>query len=241
VIQISDDRIKSGNLSRRRGDYGDYLPPEFEVTYQPLNNGVYNIYLFGVIQEASQFVTAIEAFSRAGEHDVVVVHLSTDGGSLDATDTFLQSMRECEARVIVKATGGVHSAGTVILLNADEFILSENFNCLIHNGSAGSYGKISDFRAQAGWTIDYMERTARSTYEGFLSPDEIEALIKGQDFWFNAQQFGERWERRNELLKQEHEEHEGGVDADVLAEAEEQMMSLIEDAVARKTKRSKKM
>lgn len=174
---------------------------DFQVSYTPVRSGIFNIYLFGVIEDANQFVAAIEVLQAAGENDVVVIHLSTDGGSLDATDTFITAMRDCEARIIVRATGGVHSAGSIILLNADEFILSENFNCLIHNGSTGSGGKYSDWKLQTRHTERYMERVMRKTYEGFLSDEEIEDLLAGKDMWLDAKEFGERWEKRNELLK----------------------------------------
>lgn len=121
------------------GYFSDYEAP-FDVTYTPIRAGVFNIYLFDVIQSARQFIYAIEALQAAGENDLVIIHLSTDGGSLDATDTFLTAMRDCPARIVVNASGGVHSAGTVILLEADEFTLSKNFNALLHNGACGSGG-----------------------------------------------------------------------------------------------------
>jgi ATP-dependent protease ClpP protease subunit len=192
---------EQGTEGRRRGN-SDGSPGEFDVTYQPMNNGVYRIYLNSQIEHAGQFTGALEVFARASEHDVVEVHLSTPGGSLDATDTFLQGMRECQARVIVKATGGVHSAGSIILLSADEFILSENFNCLIHNGSCGSGGKFSDFVAESDAAKEYMQKVMRNTYEGFLTEQEIEDLMRGRDFWLNGKQFMERWHRREELRQE---------------------------------------
>lgn len=169
----------------------------FRVSYVSTNAGVYNIFLYGPILDASQFVDAIQAMSVASEIDVVTIHLSTPGGSLDATDTFIHAMRECSARIIVKASGGVHSAGSVILLNADEFTLSENFNCLIHNGSVGPAGKFSDWRAETKHTDAYMERVMRSTYEGFLSEEELDSLLAGKDIWLDAESFITRWEARN--------------------------------------------
>lgn len=180
-------------------------PEMFQVSYQPAQAGIYNIYLFGDIEQPSQFIPALEVMARASENDMVLVHLHTNGGSLDATDTFLQGMRECEGKVIVKASGGVHSAGTIILLNAPHFVLSDNFHCLIHNGSCGWNTKYSDWRAYNEFTKDYMERTMRSTYEGFLTPEELDQLMAGKDYWFNADQFIERHHKRNEILRQKQE------------------------------------
>lgn len=114
--------------------YGWGAPTPFPVTYVPLNAGTFNVYVWGLIEDSTQFIHAVECLQQATENDTVCIHLSTDGGSLDATDTFLTYMKQCAGRVVVKASGGVHSAGTVILLAADEFELSENFNALVHNG-----------------------------------------------------------------------------------------------------------
>lgn len=39
----------------------------------------------------------------------------------------------------------------------------------------------------------------RTTYANFLTEDEIEALIGGKDFWLNAEEFSDRWTKRNEI------------------------------------------
>lgn len=184
---------------------------EFAVTYTPIQSGVFHIYLFGEIEASEQFISAIEALQAASENDTVVLHLSTIGGSLDATDTFIMAMEDCVAKIIVRASGGVHSAGTVILMHADEFYLSENFNALIHNGSVGVGGKTSDFKAQAKYTMGYMDKVMRRAYDGFLTPKEIEDLIDGKDIWLDAEGFGKRFEIRQALLAERANEAQTAV------------------------------
>jgi len=90
--------IEAGIIARhnkRRADYEEEdAPGEFAVTYQPRQSGLYNIYLFGAIVDPRQFIGAIEVMARASEDDMVIVHLQTPGGSIDATDTFISAMRE---------------------------------------------------------------------------------------------------------------------------------------------------
>lgn len=168
----------------------------FRVEKTPSMAVKYDIYLFGEIEDASQFTEAIEALDSANEGDIVVIHLSTNGGDCDATDTFLYSLGNTSADVIVRASGGVHSAGSMILLAADNFSLSPNFNCLIHNGSFGVGGKTSDVKAQAAFQGKFMDKLMRQTYEGFLTEAEIDALIAGKDFWFDSDSFMERIHQR---------------------------------------------
>lgn len=209
--------MEPGLRPRRRADEDDEEGFEgnfFPVTYTPTKAGVYKLYIFGPIIHASQFIPHIEALEAAGENDTVVINLSTPGGSLNATDTFLTAMHECEGRVIVRASGGVHSAGSVILLHADEFTLSPNFNCLIHNGSFGTGGDYNKAVASAKHSQEYMEHIMRTTYEGFLTPDELNAMIEGKDFWLGPKEFSDRWERRNEYMMTKLNELEQFVQAE---------------------------
>lgn len=193
---------------RRRGGFNPFADEgAFRVTETRSMAQKIDIWLFGEIEDSNQFIDAIEALDAANEGDLVIINLSTNGGNLDSTDTFLQAMRECRARIIVKATGGVHSAGTVILLAAEEFLLSENFNSLIHNGSFGAGGKTSDVKAQAKFQAEYMDAFCRTTYEGFLTDEEIEQLIAGKDFWLGPKEWMERWNKREALLGNDVEEN----------------------------------
>lgn len=211
----NDVRAAICPVTQKRASYYSEGSREFSVTYTPIKSGVFNIYLFGAIEEAAQFTSAIEVMSAATELDEVVIHLSTDGGSMDATDTFLSAMAHCDAKVVVKASGGVHSAGTIILLSADEFSLSENSNFLIHNGGAGAGGKFSDFKAQSLHTVGYMERVLRRTYKHFLTEVELDALMDGKDFWLNAEEFADRYEVRNNALQAEFEAAQEAIAASV--------------------------
>lgn len=186
---------------RKRMEYEDGVFMPFEVTADRSHQMHYNVYLYGPIMDASQFIGPQEVLRNAGEGDIVEVHLSTPGGSLDATDTFLQAMHECEGRVIVRASGGVHSAGSIILLNAPNFTLSKNFNSLIHNGSCGGYDDFNKFAARAKHSIEYMTKIMRDTYEGFLTPEEIVAMIDGKDFWLDGAEWMRRWTMRQEHFK----------------------------------------
>lgn len=195
---------KIARVEKKASMYDDEYE-EFTITYTPNKAGEYNIYLYGLIISAQQFVSAVEVLGNASDQDVVVIHLSTDGGSLDATDTLITAMNESEAHVVVKASGGVHSAGTLIILAADEFQLSDNANFLFHNGSCGAGGKFSDFISHADHNKKYFERVIRTAYHGFLLETEIDDVLKGCDLWMDSDEFVRRHEARNDVLKEEME------------------------------------
>jgi ATP-dependent protease ClpP protease subunit len=184
---------------KRAFRFGDEA--DFRVSFTPVHAGKYTIYLYGLIESPNQFIDAIDVLDSATPLDLVDIQLQTPGGNLDAADAFIHAMRRCSAKVKVTATGGVHSAGTLILLNADEFELSEGFNALVHNGSCGPAGKFSDWEAEAAHTKRYMRKVFESNYKHFLTDDELEAMIGGKDIWLDAEGFVERWERRMTALE----------------------------------------
>lgn len=164
---------------------------------------LYNIYIFGPILDAEQFIPAIEALQMATEDDHIIVNLSTPGGSSNATDTFLQMLKLTEATVVFVASGGVHSAGTMILMHADasQIAFSNGFYALVHNGSlGGGDNKYSDWVKAADFSKFQMEKLMRESYKGFLSEAEIQDLLHGRDFWFEAEEFKTRLQNRNTLL-----------------------------------------
>lgn len=191
--------------TRIRGDSDetDSLSEAFHVSRMKSDKGtIYNIFVFGVIEDPEQFIPAIEALQVAEEDDVVIVNLSTPGGDIGATDTFLQALTTTDAQVVFVASGGVHSAGTLILMHAhpDQVAFSEGFNALVHNGAVGFGSKYSDWVSAVAYTKTHMDALMRSTYKGFLTEDEIEAMLQGRDFWFGAEEFKERLRKRNNML-----------------------------------------
>lgn len=188
--------------ARRHSLFGEAEAVEFDVLVEPIMHARYKINILRAIEEPAQFTSAVEVLQRATEEDEVIVNLQSPGGSTNATDMFVQAMNDCLAHVHVKATGGVHSAGTIILLNADSFELSNNFNALVHNGEIGAAAKFSDFTIQAQFAAQFHERLLRQTYEGFLTPEEITALLSGKDYWFDAEEFLRRANERQKVLLQ---------------------------------------
>lgn len=188
-----------------RGGYEDCVQP-FDVSYMPEKIGKFIIDIDKPIEEVSQFNDAIRVLEVADEDNPVQINLQTPGGSLDATDALIHAMRKCKGHIHIVATGGVHSCGTLILLEADSFELSDNFNSLIHNGSLGT-GRVNlnEYVSQTAFAAKWMPNVFRKAYEGFLTEEEIDGMLKGQDLWLDADGWMARWNMRNAYFKAKHE------------------------------------
>lgn len=179
---------------------GDGSEQPFFVTYLPHRTGTFKINLFDAIQSAEQFTFALQALEAADEENDVEIHLQCVGGSLGATDAFIHAMRKCRGHIHTIATGGCHSAATMILLESDSFELSSGFHSLVHCGSTGNCGNLNEYLAQTEFDKKFIPEIFRRTYEGFLSTEEIDALLKGQDMWLDGDQWVERFNSRNAYI-----------------------------------------
>ena len=188
---------------QRTIDYDDsyYLT----ATFVPDKTGTFKINFHTQIINIEQLTAGIEALEAAEEGDRVVISLQSCGGNVDASGGFIHAMEKCQAPIHIIASGGIHSAGTHILLQADSFELSRNFNSLIHNGSCGSGGNLNEYFPKAEFDKKFLYDYYKEIYAGFLTPKEFEDMWNGKNIWLNAEEWMERSEKRNEYFKQEHE------------------------------------
>lgn len=198
------DHLKPQQINKpRQGGYYAEYPQEYSVSYYPNKGGTYVINIDDEIGHVSQFQTAIQVLNMAKEDDEVEIHLSCcPGGSVDAGDTMLHAMRKTQAHIRIVATGGVHSMGTHLLLEADEFELSAGFNALIHCGQNGAYGAVNEYVAKSKFDLEFRTRQFREAYEGFLDEKEIDGVLEGKDIWLDAQSWCDRAVKRIEYYQE---------------------------------------
>jgi ATP-dependent protease ClpP protease subunit len=211
-------------------------PKEYVVGFIPRKNGTYRIEIDCAIEEVSQFSTAIQVLDMAKEDDDVEIYLQCPGGNVDASGAFLHAMHKCLAPIHIVATGGCHSASTHILLAADSFELAENFNALIHNGSAGAYGNINEYHSKSDFDKSFIRRQYDSIYEGFLTPEDFSSMMDGKNIWVDAEGWYNRSLARMEYFKSKQEAYETESQADIVAKME----SEIEESSRLKKPKSKK-
>lgn len=199
------NQVKIEKLNARRENYGNDEPKEFAVGYIPHRSGTYRIEISGEIEHVDQFSTAIQVLEQAKEDDDVVVYLQTNGGSVDAGEAFIHALRKCAAPIHMVATGGVHSMGTHLLMEADSFELSNGFHALVHCGSNGAYGTAYEYQAKSAFDADFRVRQFREAYEGMFSEREINDILAGKDYWLDGPQWCERAMKRSEYFKDKFE------------------------------------
>ena len=198
------EQFKFERLSGKRGSSSDGFK-EFNVGFIPHRSGTYKIEVDDIIENVSQFSTAIQVLEQAKEEDEVIIYLQTNGGSVGAGEAFIHAMRKCEAPIHIIATGCVASMGTCILLEADSFELSNGFHALVHGGSNGAYGSVNEYHAKSVFDASFGVMQFKETYEGMFSEKELDDILQGKDYWLSGPEWCERAEKRSAYFRAKYE------------------------------------
>lgn len=180
----------------------------FKHFEQQANAKIHHFYLSKVIAEPDNYVEMIHHIKTAGPQDLIYIYLNTSGGQVNTGVQIIAAMRMSGAHIITVVEGEVCSLGTLIFLSGDEMICQEGSIFMIHNHSSGQVGKGHEYLAQAQATAKWFEELARSTYVGFLTEDEFNRMIKGEDFWFNTTEVRKRLVKYCKYLKKQMDDKE---------------------------------
>ena len=176
---------------------------KIKVSARPPENLIFSADLFGHIEDHNQISEIVEALDSMTEQDRFELRLSSLGGCLSTSDTLITAIRRTKGHVHISCSGSNASASTLILLEAHSFDLSDNVTFLIHCGSLGEYGTSAEFAKSAPFYLKWMQDFLRSSYQGFLTSEEIEQVIEGRDMLMLGEEWMDRSERRNEWMQEQ--------------------------------------
>ncbi len=162
----------------------------------------------------------VQAIGELGQGDIIQFDIASPGGQLSGLVSLLAAISNTEAHVIANIVGSASSAASILALNCHEIYVSEYATMLVHNASYAVGGKAADIHGYVLHLNDISEKMLKDTYRYFLTDQEIEKVISGTDFWFNAEQITERLQRKQEGETKELEELQELIKAREAAEVE---------------------
>ena len=165
-----------------------------------------------VIKDQIYYRQVVQRISELSENDVIKFEISSPGGNLDGLFSILSALEKTQATAVAILNGKVHSAASMLALNCDQIFVSENAYMMIHNVSFGSVGRMSDVTSHVDFVKKQTKKLVDSTYEGFLSPEEIEDVHKGLEIWLDADEIVVRLEARQKYFEEKLGELEDGED-----------------------------
>lgn len=176
---------------------------------QKQNNGTYSkpisnlheFYLTGEIESPENYVDWFDTIRHASEHDAVKIYINSYGGDLFTAIQFLRVMTESPAVKIVSVEGACMSAATMIFLAADQFEVTPHSVFMFHNYSGGTIGKGGEMIDQLLHERKWSEKLLEDIYDGFLSKDEIKAMLDNKDIWMDGEEVVRRVNEKIEARK----------------------------------------
>jgi ATP-dependent protease ClpP protease subunit len=162
---------------------------------QIVSRRVQHYYLSSAIEEPEQYVDMVHKIQTAGADEIIYIHLNTPGGHLDTGVQIINAMQSTQAQVTVSIEANCHSLGTLIFLAADEFIVHDNCLMMIHNFSGGVFGKGNEQQSQLEAQIKWFNTLAKKLYVPFLSVEEFNSIVRGEDLWLQSDDIRKRLEK----------------------------------------------
>lgn len=179
-----------------------------QITYNE-DELAFNIYLTDVISGPEDYTNVFDTLLNARDDETIRFILATPGGRLDTVNKIRGLAELTKARTIA-VVGDVASAGTILALSFDDMVVMPNIEFMIHNYSGGTGGKGHEIYTHVAFLQKEMPKIFKDFYHIFLTPEEIELVISGQDLYLNAEEVEERWEKvlmhRESLMSEANKE-----------------------------------
>lgn len=168
--------------------------PSFQLYTHTYQTTEYWFYLSTIIGEPHQYTDMIHTIRAASSNDVIYICLNTPGGRLDTGIQLINAMRASNATVISVLEAEAASMGAIIFLAADQHIVNDNCRMMFHDfsGGATSGAKGNEQFKELTAAIQLYNKLLKNVCVPFLSIDEVERIIKGEDFWMDTDQIRKR-------------------------------------------------
>lgn len=165
----------------------------------------YDYKLFGEITEVDDYFDLIDALNYASPDDEFIIRIHSGGGLLGTADVIINAIQNTQARVHGHIESLCGSAATIIFLNCHSYSISPRSEFFVHTASSGTIGKEHENYASIMFDRKRVHKMIRDAYEGLLTDQEIDNVLKGQDYYFDAEELGERLENFTEFQKKKFE------------------------------------
>lgn len=184
---------------------GQLTPDPYTILVRPLAR-LFEVYIsqaFG--HNTDQYVKLFDMIRSASPNDIIRININSPGGSLVTGLQLLNSMRESEAHIITVLDGEAFSLAPLILLAGDEIVVNDHSALMFHNYSWGNVGKGNETRERQMASDRQYKSMLKAYASPFLSDDEIDRVIRGEDLYYTTDEIRERLDLVREYHEREKE------------------------------------
>lgn len=152
----------------------------------------YTVHLDQVFEEKGDYRGVLNLMSEATENDGITFILNNHGGNMDIILPLINMLELTSAHTVALCTGSQSSAATIFAMYCDEIVALDFSEFMIHEAQSGHYGTISNVSRDVESTRKRNKRLITEAYSGFLSPEEIEDVLRGVEVYLDDTEINNR-------------------------------------------------
>ncbi|CBJ93961.1 Probable phage ClpP protease [Campylobacter phage CP220] len=143
--------------------------------------------------EEGELENIFASLNDAAEGDSIQIFIASVGGFADELNRFTNIIRtKFYGNVTTVLNPFGYSCGAMLFLIGNSRVIYENSSIMFHSVSFGVSGKHSDVKTQFDFSNKYWNEYMKSLLNPYLTKKEIELLIDGVEFWFDAYEMCKR-------------------------------------------------
>lgn len=166
----------------------------------------YDYYLSGAIEAPEQYTDMLHQIRNATSNDTITLHINSSGGSLATALQFYRCLGESQASIVASIEGEAMSAATIIMMQADAYLISPHSMFMFHNYSGGVFGKGGEMMDQLEFERLWSTNLLHDVYKNFLTEDEINTILDNKDIWLTSDEVSERLQTRSDTMQKERDD-----------------------------------
>lgn len=188
---------------KNNGDFFEMFNKKepFNVISQPIATH-YVATVDDEFESVCQFENIVRILDNCSGADTVEIKLSTNGGALHSIIPLLSAITNTDAQVYVHAVSDVASAGTFLLMAADDVFINPYTTIMFHQVSFGTMGTGSSVESHVNHTVKSSKALIHDIYRGFFSKEEIDAMLSGREYYMGKEEFDSRYAKRQDFIKE---------------------------------------
>lgn len=157
---------------------------------------IHHFYVVDEIRDVDAYLNMINTLKTSEQHDTIFIYINTPGGNLITTLQIVAAIKQSAATVVTCMEGQVASAGTMIFLAGHRHMVGPNTFFMAHNYSAITGGKGFEIKTRQKFDEQYFSKLVKDIYTGFLTEEEINAIMEDRDVWLDAEEVAKRLQHK---------------------------------------------
>lgn len=172
----------------------------YRMFEQKIQSRAFHFYISGPIVEPSCYVDMIHQIRIAQPTDTVHIHLNTPGGDLTTGVQLINAIKASQGHVITHLESEICSLGSILFLAGEEMVVYDNCVMMFHNYSTGYAGKGHEIASYVDATSKWYNNLMKDVCSPFLSDEELDRIIRGEDLWMQSEEIAERLQHMVKVL-----------------------------------------